>query len=170
MVLPAVADMTARKILAIIGCGNPNRGDDGVGPEVIARLRDRHLPEGVNLYDAGTDGMGVMYRARGASNLIIIDARAPEGAPGAIYDVPGDILAAPPPSSLNLHDFRWDHALYAGRRIYGSEFPGKVKVFLVEAQSLALGLGLTPAVERAAEKVRADVEEMAGAFASGRWA
>lgn len=170
MVVPALADMMAQKILAIIGCGNPNRSDDGVGPDVVARLRARPLPDIVRLYDAGTDGMSVMYRARGASHLIIIDARAPEGAPGAIYDVPGDILAAPPPSSLNLHDFRWDHALFAGRRIYGSDFPGKIKVLLVEAQSLSLGLGLTPAVARAAEKVCADIEGMAGAFVSGRWA
>lgn len=170
MVMQALADMMAHNILAIIGCGNPNRSDDGVGPEVIARLRSRPLPDDVKLYDVGTDGMSVMYGARGASHLIIIDARAPEGAPGAIYDVPGDVLAAPPPSSLNLHDFRWDHALYAGRRIYGADFPGKVKVFLVEAQSLSLGLGLTPAVAKSAQKVCADIEDMAGAFACGRWA
>lgn len=103
--------------LAIIGCGNPNRRDDGVGPEIIRRLGDKQLPDGVALFDAGTDGMGVMYAARGATHLIIVDARAPEKSPGAIYEVPGDVLEAPPPNSFNLHDFRWDHALFAGRQI-----------------------------------------------------
>ncbi len=155
--------------LAVIGCGNPNRRDDGVGPEVIARLRRQALPEGVALYDAGTDGMGVMYRARGASHLIIVDARSPESAPGTIYDVPGEILEAPPPRSLNLHDFRWDHALFAGRKIYGEAFPAQVKVFLVEAGSLDLGLGLTEAVEAAAEAVAARIAALSKAYAAGDW-
>ena len=83
MVLPALAHMTAEAAtVAVIGCGNPNRSDDGVGPRVIALLREKSLPPSVGLFDAGTDGMAVMYRARGVSRLIIVDAKAPEGAPG----------------------------------------------------------------------------------------
>ena len=156
--------------LAVIGCGNPNRGDDGVGPEVIARLRERALPADVMLHDAGTDGMGVMYSARGASHLVIVDARAPESEPGAIFDVPGELLEAPPQQSFNLHDFRWDHALYAGRKIYGADFPEEVKVFLVEAESLDLGLGLSPPVAAAADRVAQRIEELARSYSDGGWA
>ena len=124
----------------VIGCGNPNRTDDGAGPRVIALLRARRLPAEVALHDAGTDGMGVMYRAQGAGRLIIVDARAPEAGPGAIYEVAGALLEAAPPRSFNLHDFRWDHALYAGRRIWGGAFPTDVTVILIEAASLGLGL------------------------------
>jgi len=152
-------------MLAVIGCGNPNRTDDGVGPEVIARLRQRVLPDGVALYDAGTDGMAVLYRARGLSKLILVDARQPENTPGAIFEVPGELLEAPHKASLNLHDFRWDNALHAARRIYGEEFPGEVVVFLIEAQSLELGLGLTPAVSEAADIAARRIEQLAVAFA-----
>ncbi|NJO31796.1 MAG: hydrogenase maturation protease [Rhodospirillales bacterium] len=152
-------------MLAIIGCGNPNRSDDGVGPHVIARLRSSNLPDGVELYDAGTDGMAVLYRIRGLSQLILIDAKAPESAPGAIYEAPGELLEAPQPNSFNLHDFRWDHALYAGRQIYRGEFPVEVKVFLIEAYSLDLGLELSPAVSKAADEVVRRIEELARAFA-----
>lgn len=151
-------------MLAIIGCGNPNRTDDGVGPEVIARLRLRSLPDGVALYDAGTDGMSVLYRARGLSQLIIVDAKAPEDAPGAIYEVPGEVLQAPPPNSFNLHDFRWDHALHAGRQIYGDDFPKDVKVFLIEAESLDLGLGLSAATSKSVDDVAKRIEELAMIF------
>lgn len=147
--------------IAVVGCGNPNRRDDGVGPRVIELLRSRLLPPGVALFDAGTDGMAVLYRARGVSRLVIVDARRPEGEPGAIYDVPGEVLQAPPPRSLNLHDFRWDHALFAGRKIYGDGFPAEVKVFLIEAASLDLGLGLSPEVEAAAHRVADRVVQMA---------
>ena len=144
-------------LTAIIGCGNPNRSDDGVGLRVIELLARENLPEDCALFDAGTDGMAVMYRARGARRLIIVDARAPEAAPGAIYEVPGEVLAAPPRQSLNLHDFRWDHALYAGRQIYGADFPSEVAVFLVEATSLDFGIGLSPPVEAAAAQVAARI-------------
>ena len=153
MVVPVVADLTA-----IIGCGNPNRTDDGVGPYVIKLLRDRDLPDNVELFDGGTDGMGVMYQARGCSRLVIIDARIPDGNPGSIYEVPGDILERPPNQSLNLHDFRWDHALFAGRKIYGDAFPQDVTVLLVEAASLDMGLELTPEIERAAGAVAQRIE------------
>ena len=157
MVLPTMANLK----LAIIGCGNPNRCDDGVGATVINVLRDVELPEYVQLYDAGTDGMGVMYHARGSTHLIVVDARAPEGNPGAIYEVPGEVLAAPKEQSLNLHDFRWDHALYAGKRIYEDEFPKHVKVFLIEAQSLQMHIGLTEKVAHAAKEVIKQVHKMA---------
>lgn len=151
MVLSALADLKPRT--AVIGCGNPNRSDDGVGPHVIALLRERGLGDHVSLYDGGTDGMGVLYQARGVQRLIIVDARAPQGEPGAVYEVPGSILEAPPPQSLNLHDFRWDHALYAGRKIYGDAFPDDVSVFLIEAKSLDLGLELSDAIRSAAKTV-----------------
>ena len=141
---------------AIIGCGNRNRCDDGVGPYVVDLLRSRNLPEDVALFDAGTNGMDVLYRARGVQQLIIVDAQAPGRTPGAIYEVPGGLLASAGDDraqSLTLHDFRWDHALYAGRQIYGDDFPKDVSVFLVEAASLDLGLDLTAPVAAAADKV-----------------
>ena len=146
--------------VAVIGCGNTNRTDDGLGPHVIALLGERALPSDVALHDGGTDGMGVMYRARGVAHLIIVDAKAPEGQPAAIYHVPGDELEAVPPASINLHDFRWDHALYAGRKIFGTDFPARVDVFLVEAEDLSLGLDLTPAIARAATAVADRVAAM----------
>ena len=153
MVVSSVADLTA-----VIGCGNPTRTDDGVGPYVIKLLRERDLPDTVVLFDGGTDGMGVMYQARGCTKLIIIDARVPEGNPGSVYEVPGDVLERPPNQSLNLHDFRWDHALFAGRKIYGDAFPKDVTVLLVEAASLDMGLELTPVIAQAAESVVERIE------------
>jgi hydrogenase maturation protease len=157
------------KLLVVIGCGNPTRGDDGVGPEVIARLRATVLPDDMQVHDAGTDGMAVLYRARGASHLVIVDAMAPSGAPGAIYNVPGELLETLPPSSINLHEFRWNHALYAGRRIYGEAFPPAVRVLLIESQSLDLSLELSDAVSRAASQVCSQIRDLADDFASGRW-
>ncbi len=159
----APADVRAADIV-VIGCGNPNRSDDGVGPHVIALLRETPLPAPVRLFDAGTDGMAVLYRARGATHLVIVDARIPEGRPGTIHEVPGAVLENPPAPSLNLHDFRWDNALYAGRRIHGDDFPAQVSVLLIEAKSLDLGLSLSPAVAAAAKRVAARIRDMVDAW------
>lgn len=141
------------EILTIIGCGNLNRSDDGVGVIVARQLLEK-FPGGqgasVQVFEAGTDGMGVMFKARGARALIIIDAGRTGSEPGAVFEVPGDELEGKPPDSHTLHDFRWDHALYAGRQIFKDEFPTDVQVYLIEAKSLDLGLELSPEVEKAA--------------------
>lgn len=158
--MQAVADLSPTT--AVIGCGNANRSDDGIGSFVIGLLRERQLGEEVALFDGGTDGMGVMYRARGVSRLIIVDARVPSGNPGAIYEVPGRALEAQPQQSLNLHDFRWDHALYAGRQIYRDAFPKDVSVFLIEAESLALGLDISERVVEAGRMVADRIVDLIG--------
>ena len=84
--------------------------------------------------------------------------------------VPGDVLEAAPRQGLSLHEFRWDHALYAGRRIYGAGFPAAIRVFLIEAKSLDLSIGLSPPVRDAAGRVCDRVAALAHAFASGGWA
>ena len=72
----------------------------------------------------------------------------------------GTATAPTPNQSLNLHDFRWDHALYAGRRIYGDDFPKLVSVFLIEAASLKLGLEMSREVVLAADNVEGRVREL----------
>ncbi|MDX8540770.1 hydrogenase maturation protease [Mesorhizobium abyssinicae] len=137
-------------MIAVVGCGNLNRQDDGAGPEVIRVLRAAGL-EGpdVKLLDAGTDGMAVMFAARGCRSLILIDAARSGVEAGAIYEAPGHELARPYYPGLNLHDFRWDAALHAGRHIFGAAFPDDVTVFLIEAGQLDLGLGLSVPVAKA---------------------
>jgi Ni,Fe-hydrogenase maturation factor len=63
-------------MIVVVGCGNANRSDDGVGPEVVRALKDRgagRRPEQVRLIDAGTDGMAAMFVARGCRSLIIVE-------------------------------------------------------------------------------------------------
>lgn len=148
-------------MLTIIGCGNLNRCDDGAGIVVARRLaayvQARNRTD-VQVFDAGTDGMSVMFRARGADQLVIVDASRSGCEPGAIFQVPGEQLAQDYQPAYSLHDFRWDHALYAGRKIFGDRFPTDVTVFLIEAANLALGCELSDVVRVAAERVATQIE------------
>lgn len=150
-------------MLAVIGCGNLNRRDDGVGVVVARELMQRRLkfpaPQ-VGIFDAGTGGMEVMFRARGASRLVVIDAIRSGSEPGAIFRVPGEELARDYQPTFSLHDFRWEHALYAGSRIFGPAFPTDITVFLIEAASLDLGTQLSDAVRRAAHRVVDEIDDL----------
>jgi hydrogenase maturation protease len=154
--------------MTIVGCGNPTRRDDGVGPFVARRLRAHVEALGrsdVRVFDAGTDGMSVMFGARGCDTLAIVDAARTGVEPGATYEVPGDVLARDYVATLNLHDFRWDHALAAGKRIFKDSFPASVTILLVEAADTGFGLELSPAVSAAAERVVARLEAMIANYA-----
>lgn len=142
--------------LVVIGCGNLNRSDDAAGVRVIHRVRlefGNTLPPNVKLFDAGTAGMEVMFQARGAKALIVVDACRSGSSAGAIFRLPGSEIDTAHQPAYSLHDFRWDHAVHAGRRIFGTDFPVDLTVYLIEAGSLDLGTGLTTPVSHAVETV-----------------
>lgn len=143
-------------MLTIIGCGNLNRSDDAVGVVIAQRLQqflEEHPHPQVRVYDCGTAGMEVMFQAKGSKSLIIIDASSTGSEAGAIFKVPGSELEVLPEASYNLHDFRWDHALAAGRKIFKDDFPQEVIVYLIEAENLDFGLEISPVVEHSADVV-----------------
>ncbi len=149
-------------MLSIIGCGNPNRKDDGAGVYVAQQLlKDPDIQScpNIQVFDAGTSGMDVMFQARGSDSLIIIDANSSDSEPGSIFKVPGEELENIPDPGYNLHDFRWDNALYAGKRIYKEEFPEDITVYLIEAESLELGIGLSKKVSKAVQRVIAKIKD-----------
>jgi hydrogenase maturation protease len=153
-------------VIAVIGCGNTNRSDDGVAAEVLRLLAQREITQSASrcrLLDAGTDGMAVMFAARGCRSLIIVDACRSGAEAGAIFTVPGGELEQCPAPSFTLHGFRWDNALFAGRQMFRDEFPDDVTVMLIEAASVALGTELTEPVACAARKVAARIIEMLAA-------
>jgi len=150
-------------MLCVIGCGNTNRSDDGVGVFVAQNLK-RHLQQrphpDVRVFDAGTAGLEVMFQARGADQLIIVDASTSGSQAGAIFKVPGGELEGDADIRVGLHEFRWQHALAAGRKIFGAAFPAEVSVFLIEAQSLDFGLELSAPVRAAALRVGSEIQDI----------
>lgn len=144
---------------AIIACGNSNRSDDGVASYVVKQLANLPNRADVRLFDTGTNGMEVMFKARGCSTLILIDASDSGQAPGTLCKVPGAELERIPEPGLNLHNFRWENALYAGQRIFGDEFPNDISVYLIEAENLGLGLELSDTVRVAADRLCQQLSE-----------
>jgi hydrogenase maturation protease len=148
----------------IIGCGNLLRGDDAVGPVLVRRLLDRGLPDGVEVADGGTSGMDVAFRMRNAGRVVLVDACTTGGIPGTLYRLAGtDVETLPPLEGINLHAFRWDHALAFGRWLLKDEYPTDIAVYLIEASGFEFGAALTPAVEAAMDEL---VEHLVASEAS----
>ncbi len=138
----------------VIGCGNLLRGDDAVGPVLVRRLLERGLPAGVEVADGGTSGMDVAFRMRGADRVVLVDACTSGGEPGSLYRLLGaDVEQLPDLESLNLHSFRWDHALAFARWLLKDEYPDDVVVYLIEAGGLGFGDPLTEPVAAALDRL-----------------
>jgi hydrogenase maturation protease len=155
------------RVNLVIGCGNLLRGDDAVGPVLVRRLLERGLPEGTEVADGGTSGMDVAFRMRGAERVIIVDAARSGGTPGALYRLRGaDVEELPDLSTINLHSFRWDHALAFAHWLLKEEYPDDVVVYLIEAESLEFGAPLSATVSTAMDRlVDRLVDELTGDFA-----
>ena len=142
----------------VIGCGNILRGDDAAGPVLIRRLWERGLPEGVHCADGGTGGMDVAFQMRGVPEVILVDACRSESPPGSLFRLPGEeVEDFPPPSGINLHAFRWDHAIAFGRWLLKDDYPGSVTAYLIEGENFEVGEGLSPAVDAAVDRLATEL-------------
>ena len=141
----------------VIGCGNLLRGDDAVGPVLVRRLLERGLPDDTEVADGGTSGMDVAFRMRGADRVILVDAAATGGEPGSLYRMLGsDVEQLPDLAALNLHSFRWDHALAFARWLLRDDpdgYPDEVVVYLIEAASFEFGEPLSEPVAAAMDRL-----------------
>lgn len=139
----------------IVGCGNLYRKDDGIGVVVAQRLQayfSKHSQSDLKIIEAGTNGIDVLFQAHGAARLTIIDACSSDSEPGTIFHVSGRDLMKPFSPRFNPHNFRWDHALHAGRIIFQDGFPQDITVFLIEVFDTTFGENLSPAVAASVEK------------------
>jgi len=128
----------------VLGVGNPIMGDDGVGLEVLAAVREllRDDPR-VEFVDGGTGGMELLPVVQDATRLLIVDAVAGD-TPGKVVEFEGDqiprLLAAKlSPHQVGLLD------VFAAARLLGRE-PSDVKVVGVVPESVELRLGLSAPV------------------------
>ena len=86
----------------VAGFGNVLRGDDGFGIAVIRRLEQEPLPGGVRLLEVGTGGIHLAQELLSPyDHLIVVDAMTRGGAPGTLYTLQVDEVAAA--THVDLH-------------------------------------------------------------------
>ena len=86
----------------VAGFGNVLRGDDGFGVAVIRQLEREALPDGVRLLEVGTGGIHLAQELLSPyDHLIVVDAMTRGGAPGTLYTLRVDDVAAA--TTVDLH-------------------------------------------------------------------
>lgn len=177
----------SRNVL-VVGVGNLLRRDDGFGIVVAQRLEARDdLPPGVRVTETGIAGVGLVQDLMdGYDALVIVDAVSRGGVPGTLYLLePGvpDIRAWTAEERraflADLHQVEPSKALGLAAAL--GVLPATVRVLGCEpAECDEAEIGLTPAVERAAEaaveRVRRLLDELlepapvaAGTTANGEY-
>jgi hydrogenase maturation protease len=143
--------MTERSAqILVAGVGNAWMQDDGFGSEVVRRLKELALPDGVTVEDFGTGGLDLAYEVmRGYDSLLLIDVTRGGGRPGTLYVLEpeeAEIDAGIEDGEMiDPHAMDPQTVLRFVRAVSG--WPGSVVVIACEPEQVdEPGLGLTPAV------------------------
>lgn len=171
----------------VAAIGNPDRGDDGAGPAVAARLRGR-VPETARIVVCGGDVLALIEEWRGFPDVIVVDAAAPLGRPGRIHRtwlfprVAGEVASAasrrgrradgplhhaahgpPPPLPAGEEPLARasSHALGLAETVELARglgrLPRRLVAYLVEGDCFDFGAPLSPAVAAAVDIVAARI-------------
>ena len=146
---------TERRRVVVIGVGNEFRRDDGIGPEVLARLRGQ-APDGVRLVVSDGDPTRMIEAWTGASLAVVVDAvLADPPAPGRLHRIVVDRAADAGVHPVSSHGLGLGDSIALARAL--DRMPERLIVHAVEAADVRYGTGLTPAIAAAADALTAAV-------------
>ena len=135
----------------VLGVGNAERGDDGVGRVVAGMLRNL-ASEQVNVVELDGEATSLLAALDGASLAYVIDACVSGAAAGTVHRI--DAHEAPLPqvsSDLSTHGFGLAAAIELGRAL--GQLPARTIVYAIEGTSFDTGTPLSPPVAAAAAEV-----------------
>jgi len=130
--------------VVILGIGNLLLGDEGVGVHVARRLAGVELPEGVEVIEGGTKPVESLGSVGDIAKLIIVDAVAGQGHPGAVYRLPASVVPDSK-AQLSLHEFTLAEAL-VDWNLQGLD-ETRIVIIGVGTQEVDWGTNLSPEVE-----------------------
>jgi len=139
------------KNTVMLGIGNTLWGDEGFGPQVVARLRESAPPAAVELVDGGTQGLYLLPLIQDCERLIVFDAVDFGKQPGAIVvlrdaEIPAFFGQRP----LSLHQTAFTDVL-AAAALTGA-LPTAVTLVGVQFENIETwGGGLSPRVAAAVD-------------------
>lgn len=139
----------------VLGIGNILWADEGFGPQVVARMKERKpgdLPPHVELVDGGTQGLYLLPLVQDAARLIVFDAvdfGRPPGEMVVLRD--GEIPAFFGQRPLSLHQTGFTDVL-AAAELTGRQ-PQAITLIGVQYANIdTWGGGLSPAIAAAIDQ------------------
>ncbi len=147
----------------VVGIGNPLRGDDAAGREVVRRVRvmlgsgPERPPSAIAVLEYEGEPLGLIDRWQEASATVLIDAIRSGEEPGAIHriDVSASPIPAPLWSSSSTHAVGLGDAIELARTL--GRLPASIVVYGVEGARFDSGSALSGPVEAAVPELAAAV-------------
>ena len=146
--------------IRIIGCGNLDRGDDGVGILVARRLGALGIPA----MEQNRDGLALMDSWQGCDQVVLVDACVSGKMPGEIQV--WDAVVNPLPQGFlpcSTHAFGIREAVEMARAM--DLLPPKLSIYTIEGETFVPSSPLSAAVAQAVESVTQQIAELARAIA-----
>ncbi len=151
--LPFMAEDVVGMRILVAGVGNVLLGDDGLGPRLVERIREK-LPPDVEVEDYGNSMIELLYDMADFDALIVVDAVSKGGKPGDIFVEeiePGDIENIDPEKASSLMHMSYHEAdlesVLALAKALGF-LPKKVFIVGVEPENVAVSTSLSvPVIE-----------------------
>lgn len=142
----------------LLGVGNPDRGDDGVGPLLAEKLKDHAAlkKRGVWVSPHFGEGASLMELWEGAQMAVIVDAMKSGAPPGQILRL--DAVRQPLQSGVfhySSHLFSLAEAVEMSRRL--GSLPQAMVVYGIEGQTFSFGAPLSAPVAEAMESIQEQV-------------
>ena len=135
----------------VIGLGNPDRGDDAVGP-VIARILRSHAAHRYDVVYAVGEATEILALLEGREDATLIDACVSGARVGTIHRIDLQVEGAPDKhGAIASHGCGLAQAIGLARAL--DMLPKRCLVYAIEAQSFEQGATMTPAVAEATNRL-----------------
>ena len=151
----------SHKNIIIAGVGNRLLGDESIGPHIIDKLLQMHIPSNVEVIDCGCDLLSLIPYLNKSQKIIIIDAIRAGGKPGEIYRFDYSKLATTKDETQSGHQIGTIDVLRLLKSVYPVLADSEITVIGIEPKTLELGNNLSKEVkERIADVTRLVIEEI----------
>ena len=134
----------------VLCAGNPLMGDDGVGLEILERLRAHWDVDGADLVDGGTWGLSLLPVIEDADHLLIVDAIARQGGePGTLVELARDELPLYLSLKISPHQVDLRDALALAE--WRGKLPTAINAVGIRPAEVELRTALSPVVAAACD-------------------
>lgn len=143
--VPETQHPASRRGTVVIALGDPHLADDGIGPEVLARLASMYDvgPE-VLLEDGGADGGRALPLLERAERVLFIDAIRAGAAPGTVLRLEGSAVSSTAARRSTIVPLHSGGVVAAVER--AGALPPKAVTLGIEPELLEKRKGLTASV------------------------
>jgi hydrogenase maturation protease len=131
--------------VCVVGVGNPDCGDDSVGPLIIQKLEQDGLNE-IRLIKVSGETAGLIEIFAENKIVILVDAIASANQPGTIhrFDATGNPLPSEMFSNYSTHSMGVNEAIEMARAL--ENLPERIIVYGIEGVSFDPGESMCPEV------------------------